>query len=98
MTNIDNFFNVGTIVNTHGIRGEVKIMAITDFAEERFQKGASLFIDTKQGRVPVTVTSSRLHKNAWLVLFDGVSIIMMRSLIVRLLTYQAIISVSLKRL
>lgn len=73
MTNTDNFFKVGTIVNTHGIRGEVKIMAITDFAEERFQKGASLFIETKQGRVPVTVKSSRLHKNAWLVLFDGVS-------------------------
>lgn len=38
MTNTENYFKVGTIVNTHGIRGEVKIMAITDFAADRFKK------------------------------------------------------------
>lgn len=69
----ENYFKVGTIVNTHGIRGEVKIMAITDFAADRFKKGASLQIETKQGFVPVTVQSSRLHKNMWLVLFEGVT-------------------------
>ncbi|MBC9700987.1 MAG: 16S rRNA processing protein RimM, partial [Leuconostoc sp.] len=73
MTNTENYFKVGTIVNTHGIRGEVKIMAITDFAQDRFKKGADLFIDTKQGRIPVKVQSSRLHKNMWLVLFVGVT-------------------------
>ncbi|CAM3080215.1 ribosome maturation factor RimM [Leuconostoc rapi] len=73
MTNTENYFKVGTIVNTHGIRGEVKIMAITDFAADRFKKGAELQIDTKQGFVPVKVQSSRLHKNMWLVLFEGVT-------------------------
>lgn len=73
MTNTENYFKVGTIVNTHGIRGEVKIMAITDFAQDRFKKGADLLIDTKQGRIPVKVQSSRLHKNMWLVLFVGVT-------------------------
>ncbi|MGO1337727.1 MAG: ribosome maturation factor RimM, partial [Leuconostoc fallax] len=37
------YYKVGTIVNTHGIRGEVKVAAITDFAEQRFQKGNTLF-------------------------------------------------------
>ncbi|MGX7051845.1 ribosome maturation factor RimM [Leuconostoc palmae] len=69
----ENYFKVGTIVNTHGIRGEVKIMAITDFAEDRFKKGKELQIETKQGFVPVKVQSSRLHKNMWLVLFEGVT-------------------------
>ena len=69
----ENYFKVGTIVNTHGIRGEVKILAITDFAAERFKKGAALQIETKQGFVPVKVQSSRLHKNMWLVLFEGVN-------------------------
>ncbi|AFT81442.1 ribosome maturation factor RimM [Leuconostoc carnosum] len=72
MTNTDNLFKVGTIVNTHGIRGEVKIMAITDFPENRFKKGVELQIETKQGLVPMTVQSSRLHKNMWLVLFEGI--------------------------
>ncbi|ADG41251.1 16S rRNA processing protein [Leuconostoc kimchii IMSNU 11154] len=73
MTNTENYFKVGTIVNTHGIRGEVKIMAITDFAADRFKKGAELQIDTKQGFLPMKVQSSRLHKNMWLVLFEGIT-------------------------
>ena len=69
----ENYFKVGTIVNTHGIRGEVKILAITDFADERFTKGAELQVETKDGFVPFKVKSSRLHKNMWLVLFEGVN-------------------------
>ncbi len=69
----ENYFKVGTIVNTHGIRGEVKILAITDFADERFKKGAELQVETKDGFVPFKVQSSRLHKNMWLVLFEGVN-------------------------
>lgn len=69
----ENYFKVGTIVNTHGIRGEVKILAITDFADERFKKGAKLQVETKDGFVPFEVKSSRLHKNMWLVLFEGVN-------------------------
>lgn len=69
----ENYFKVGTIVNTHGIRGEVKILAITDFADERFKKGAELQVETKDGFVPFKVKSSRLHKNMWLVLFEGVN-------------------------
>jgi len=30
------WFNVGRIVNTHGIRGEVRILSTTDFEEKRF--------------------------------------------------------------
>ena len=36
---------VGKIVNTHGIKGELKVKTSTDFIEERFAKGAHLYID-----------------------------------------------------
>ena len=29
---------IGKIVNTHGIKGEVKILSDSDFTDERFQK------------------------------------------------------------
>ena len=29
------FYNVGKIVNTHGIRGEVRVLPTTDFVDER---------------------------------------------------------------
>lgn len=32
----ENYFNVGKVVNTHGVRGEVRIISTTDF-DERFR-------------------------------------------------------------
>ena len=37
-----NYFNVGKIVNTQGLQGEMRVLSVTDFAEERFKKGAEL--------------------------------------------------------
>jgi 16S rRNA processing protein RimM len=61
-------YKVGTIVNTHGIRGEVRVIATTDFPEERFVKGAELVID---GKTPTTVTiqTVRPHKQFILLSF-----------------------------
>lgn len=35
-----NYFNVGKIVNTQGLQGEMRVLSVTDFAEERFKKVA----------------------------------------------------------
>lgn len=66
----EKLFTVGKIVNTHGIRGELKVVPQTDFPEERFEKGSKLVIETPQGgRIPVNVEASRIHKNMVLVKF-----------------------------
>lgn len=66
------FFNVGKIVNTHGVRGEVKVISTTDFPDERYAKGSTLYIkpDTKQME-KLIVASHRLHKNFHLLTFEG---------------------------
>ncbi|SFE39520.1 ribosome maturation factor RimM [Alteribacillus iranensis] len=58
------WFNVGKIINTHGVRGELKILPITDFVDDRFQNGNELFLfhETKKDRVKVTIERSRSHK------------------------------------
>ena len=33
-----NYFNVGKIVNTQGLQGEMRVLSVTDFTEERFKK------------------------------------------------------------
>lgn len=43
------WLNVGKIVNTHGVRGEVRVVSKTDFPEERYKKGSVLYI-FKQGQ------------------------------------------------
>jgi len=39
---------VGKIVGTHGIKGEVKIISDSDFRAERFQVNRQLFVQKKR--------------------------------------------------
>lgn len=67
------WFNVGKIVNTHGIRGEVRVISTTDFPEERYIPGNTLylFLPTSQQPIPLTVSTHRQHKNFDLLTFEG---------------------------
>ncbi len=58
------YYNVGKIVNTQGLKGEVRVISMTDFPEKRYQKGQILylFLDRK-APIPLTITSHRTHKN-----------------------------------
>lgn len=62
-------FTVGKVVNTHGIRGELKVWPETDFPEERFAKGAELLLTPPAGGEPlrVHVAFARSHKNLFIV-------------------------------
>ncbi len=66
------YFKVGKIVNTHGIRGEVRVISTTDFPEKRFQTGSRLVL-FKEGMEPLEleVKSWRKHKNFDLLSFAG---------------------------
>lgn len=66
-------FDVGKIVNTHGIRGEVKVQRITDF-EERFHVGSTLyFVKNQEPPLKLTVASHRKHKSFDLLQFENLA-------------------------
>lgn len=62
---------VGQIVGTHGIKGEVKIKSYTDFADERFAPGQTLRLELKKHSFEFEIESHRVHKNMDLVKFVG---------------------------
>ncbi|MGV3011447.1 ribosome maturation factor RimM [Streptococcus thoraltensis] len=68
-----NYFNVGKIVNTQGLQGELRVLSVTDFAEERFKKGSRLaiFDDKNQYLLDVEIASHRKQKNFDIVKFKG---------------------------
>jgi 16S rRNA processing protein RimM len=70
---MENWFNVGKIVNTHGVKGEVKVVSSTDFPEERYQKGNTLhlFLPEKKEPLSLIVEKHRTHKNFDLLTFEG---------------------------
>lgn len=67
-----NWFNVGKIVNTHGIKGEVRVISNTDFPEERYKPGNTLYLFLQHVKEPkkVTVSSHRIHKQFNLLAFE----------------------------
>ena len=67
---------VGKIVNTHSLKGEVKVISSTDFEEERFKKGSKLLITRGNQLIrEVIVESYRNHKNFLLVKFEGIDLV-----------------------
>lgn len=67
-----NWFNVGKIVNTHGIHGEVRVISKTDFPEKRYAVGnkLTLFMNGKLVK-ELVVKSHRTHKNFDLLTFEN---------------------------
>ena len=60
---------IGEIVNTFGIKGELKVKSYTDFNEVRFSKDQTLYIKFHNAYQEVCVHSYREHKGHVLVAF-----------------------------
>jgi 16S rRNA processing protein RimM len=70
---MEKWFNVGKIVNTQGLKGEVRVISKTDFKEERYKNGNQLylFMPSSQNPIELTVKSYRTHKNFDMLTFEG---------------------------
>lgn len=64
---------VGRLVNTHGIRGEIKVLSHTDFPDVRFAAGKKLQVIPADGssKFEVTVESAREHKGMFIIKLKG---------------------------
>ena len=59
---------VGKLINTHGIKGEVKIKSDIDHKNIIFKKNNNLYIDNK----PFKIVNYRIHKGLDMITFDGI--------------------------
>lgn len=64
------YLEVGKIVTTHGIKGEVKVQIITDNIS-RFEKGNVLYIGEEKEKI--IVDNYRLQKNMILLSFNNIT-------------------------
>jgi 16S rRNA processing protein RimM len=67
----DDMVLVGRIARPHGIRGQVIVTPDTDFVDERFHTGATMWCRTPQGDETLTVASMRVQKGRPIVAFAG---------------------------
>jgi 16S rRNA processing protein RimM len=66
-----DWITVGEITGAHGIRGQVKVASLTDFAEQRFAIGSELYIERLQKKMKIT--ESQIHKGLYLLKLDGIN-------------------------
>lgn len=66
----DDMVTVGRITRPHGLRGDVVISPETDFAEERFTPGATLWAKADGGEKALTIGTVRMHGGRAIVGFE----------------------------
>lgn len=69
----EGWLNVGKVVNTHGVRGEVRVWPQTDFPDVRFKAGSRLMLIPPERGEPVSVEiqSAREQKNVYVLKLKG---------------------------
>ena len=71
--NWDEMAVVGRVARPHGIRGQVIVNPETDFPEDRFSVGSTVFVN-RGGRVePLVVTASRIQQGRPVIGIDGIA-------------------------
>ena len=64
---------VGRIARPHGVRGQVIVNPETDFVEDRFVSGATMWARSPRGDEALTITSARLQNGRPVIGFAGCS-------------------------
>ena len=67
---MEQFFRVGVITSTHGVRGEVKVYPTTD-DPQRFKKLKKVILDDGKQRLDMEVASVKFFKNMVILKFKG---------------------------
>ena len=68
---MEDYFRVGVIANTHGIRGEVKVFPTTE-DPQRFKGMKEIILDTGSEKKVLEVASARFFKNLVILKFKGI--------------------------
>lgn len=68
----DEMVLVGRIARTHGHRGQVIVNPETDFPENRFAVGETLWLEQDAAPRPITIVAMRMHQGRPVVAVDGV--------------------------
>lgn len=68
---MEDFFQVGIITSTHGVRGEVKVFPTTDDAR-RFKRLKSVILDSGKERVSMEIEEVKFLKQFVVLKFKGI--------------------------
>lgn len=68
---MNEMFTVGKIINTHGVKGEIKVMPTTE-DPKRFAKLKSIYVEGRKGLTTYEIQGVRYHKDFVLLRLKGI--------------------------
>lgn len=68
---MNDFFQIGVITSTHGIKGEVKVFPTTD-SVDRFKKLKKVILDTGRERIDLEIEGVKFFKQFAILKFEGI--------------------------
>lgn len=68
---MEDFFQVGIITSTHGLRGEVKVFPTTDDVK-RFKRLQAVILDTGKERLDLEIETIKFFKQFVILKFKGI--------------------------
>ena len=66
-----NYIYIGKIVNTHGIKGEVRIKSDFKYKKDVFKKDFNIYIGNN--KIKQTINTYRVHKEYDMITFNGIT-------------------------
>jgi len=66
---MNEYIYIGKFVNTHGIRGELRILSVFEYKEKVFKKGMNIYVGEQKELL--TISSYRPHKAFDMILLEG---------------------------
>lgn len=67
-----DLLEVGKIVNTHGLKGEVKVVSWTDFPDD-FENIKTVYAKTHSGETLLTISNIKYQKNNLIIKFSEIN-------------------------
>ena len=68
----NDYIEIGKVVNTFGIKGELKIVSESDFVDYRYAVGKTIYLKLRNTIKDVRVSSYRVHKGNILITIDKI--------------------------
>ncbi len=67
----NDWIEIGTLLKPVGLKGEIRVFVQTDFIEQRFKVGETVYYQDQNRYLPLEIESMRLHKEQAVLRFKG---------------------------
>lgn len=65
------WIKIGALIKPFGLKGEMKVYSMTDFEENRFKKGNTIYMAVEADKIPLKIASYKVHKGQPIVSFEN---------------------------